>query len=258
MPTALIVEDEPEANRLLTLLVQLRGYRTDSTLTGRQAQDRLRTALPDVIFLDLMLPDISGFELCQAIKSNPATSLVPIVVVSAALADANRARCFQLGALTFIPKPYVAEQIFEALAAADTWNRDLAQHGDSGLIPLDDAEEQFAVGLSRFKALLLARTPLGNQSLNHIVSTLEAIRGDARAFGSRNQVEHVATVAYTLREDRLVLSIRDESGWFCEHPSGQPTSTLKPELELVFDETSTSDSGKHAILTKHFSPPSTL
>ena len=68
MPTALIVEDEPEANKLLSMLVQLRGYQTESALDGAAALDHLRRQAFDVIFLDLMLPDIDGYDVCRALK----------------------------------------------------------------------------------------------------------------------------------------------------------------------------------------------
>ncbi len=70
MPTALIVEDEPEANKLLAMLVQLRGYQTESALDGAAAIDHLRKHVPDVIFLDLMLPDIDGYEICRTLKAS--------------------------------------------------------------------------------------------------------------------------------------------------------------------------------------------
>jgi CheY-like chemotaxis protein len=257
MPTALIVEDEPEANHLLSLLVQLRGYRTASALTGQEALDRLGEHRPDVVFLDLMLPDADGFEVCRAIKSRPETSLLPVVVVTARLAEESRDRSYQLGAHAFIAKPYTPEQIFDALASADAWNRELAQRGDSGEIRLDVADEDFARGLARFRALLLARTPLGPQSSAQIVSTLKAIRDDARDFARGRNLDHVATISYTLREDRLVLAIRDEAGWFSGGSLGEAAAKLEPELQQVFDEAGTTDSGREAILTKHFTPPAT-
>ena len=79
MPSALIVEDEPEANHLLAMLVQLRGYRTDSAYTGGEALEKVREQPPDIVFLDLMLPDMNGYEVCRALKTKKATSLIPIV-----------------------------------------------------------------------------------------------------------------------------------------------------------------------------------
>ena len=119
MPTALIVEDEPEANKLLSMLVRLRGYRTLSAFTGQEALAMVQGERPDVVFLDLMLPDINGFEVCQAIKSSPHSQTVPVVMVTARLAEENRAKSLQFGADEFIPKPYTPNQIFQALATAD-------------------------------------------------------------------------------------------------------------------------------------------
>ncbi|HEU5116344.1 MAG TPA: response regulator, partial [Isosphaeraceae bacterium] len=62
MPTALIVDDEPEANKLLSMLVRLRGYETLSAYSGEEALSTAKTMHPDVVFLDLMLPDRHGFE----------------------------------------------------------------------------------------------------------------------------------------------------------------------------------------------------
>ncbi len=67
MPKALIVEDEPEANELLAMLVQLRGYQTDSAFTGGEALIKAEQARPDIVFLDLMLPDLNGYDVCRAL-----------------------------------------------------------------------------------------------------------------------------------------------------------------------------------------------
>lgn len=124
MPNALIVEDEPEANRLLSMLVQLRGYRTRSAFTGGEAIAAMEEGESfDVVFLDLMLPDINGFEVCRRIKGRPDSSAVPVVMVTARLAEENRAESAQVGADGFIPKPYTPNQIFDALATADTMRR---------------------------------------------------------------------------------------------------------------------------------------
>src|SRR5262245_9635702 len=125
MPNALIVEDEPQANQLLSRLVQLRGYQTESAFSGGEALDRAADRRPDVVFLDLMLPDTDGYAVCRALKARPETSTVPVVMVTARLADESRAQSYQAGAQEFVPKPYLPNQIFDALAAADAWRRDL-------------------------------------------------------------------------------------------------------------------------------------
>ncbi len=120
MPLALIVEDEPEANRLLSMIVQLRGYQTRSAFTGSEALSAMEgQERPDVVFLDLMLPDTNGYEVCRLIKARPDTQAIPVVMVTARLAEENMARSEAVGADGFIPKPYTPNQIFEALITAD-------------------------------------------------------------------------------------------------------------------------------------------
>ena len=118
MPTALIVEDEPEANKLLGMLLRLRGYRTESAFTGKEALQIVEKRQPDIIFLDLMLPDLNGYEICKILKSSRGTSLIPLVIVTARIAAENRIESFCLGADDYIAKPYTPDQIFQALEQA--------------------------------------------------------------------------------------------------------------------------------------------
>src|SRR6185312_11958628 len=137
MPTALIVEDEPEANELLSMLVQLRGYQTDSAFTGNQALEKVEQVRPDIVFLDLMLPDINGYDVCRQLKAHRDTSGIPVVLVTARLAAENRLQGFRVGATDYVPKPYTPDQIFGAMAHADIWRARLAEGAVEGVIPLD-------------------------------------------------------------------------------------------------------------------------
>ncbi len=128
MPTALIVEDEPEANRLLAMIVQLKGYATRSAFTGSEAMAAVESESFDIVFLDLMLPDTNGYDICRKIKGRPESRATPVVVVTARLADENRAKSAEVGANGFIPKPYTPGQIFEALATAEALRA--SGHGD--------------------------------------------------------------------------------------------------------------------------------
>ena len=130
MPTALIVDDEVNANDLLARIVKLRGYTTRSEFTGETAIEAVESQPFDVVFLDLMLPDIDGYEVCRRIKASPETRTTPVVMVSAALADDNRARGIQAGADGYIPKPYTPNQIFDALESADAMRRAWEEDGE--------------------------------------------------------------------------------------------------------------------------------
>ena len=84
---------------------------------------------PDIVFLDLMLPDINGFDVCEALKSSRPTSAIPVVMVTARMADENRLQGFRAGATDYVPKPYTPDQIFGAMAQADAWREATERRG---------------------------------------------------------------------------------------------------------------------------------
>jgi DNA-binding response OmpR family regulator len=215
MPTALIVEDEPEANRLLSLLVQMRGYDTESAFTGGEALEIVRRHRPDIVFLDLMLPDTNGFEVCTALKGNRKTSMIPVVMVTARMAAENRQMSYRVGASDYVPKPYTPDQIFDAMAAADSWKRDIEGHADVGEIAIDtrDDVEPFAE-IGRLQSLLLLRTRWDEESVRQFHADLVAMTQALLDWGRHHGVQRVAKIRYDLSTERVALDIEDGSGCF--------------------------------------------
>ena len=251
MPTALIVEDEPEANRLLSMLVQLRGYRTESAFTGGEALSIARDRPPDIVFLDLMLPDTNGFDVCRALKTRRATNPVPVVMVTARLAEENRLQSVQAGACGFIPKPYTPDQIFGALSAVPAWRRACEAHADAGEIPLDagGGAEPFE-RVQRLMSLLLARTPLPEEAVGRIGQALLDVGRAAQEWGTRHGAVAVATVRYQLHPDRLSLILTDAGGWFRDRPARERVGPLLDRAG--FDVIDEEPGGEALHLTKRF------
>ena len=162
MPTALIVEDEPEANKLLAMLVQLRGYQTESALDGAQAMDHLRKHVPDVIFLDLMLPDVDGYDICrsaQIVGQHQRRS------PSSSSPHASRPKtgwkASVPGPMTSSPNPICPSEIFEALEHAQAWKQRVESSLVAGEAVLDARDEGQTL---RNLARLAKRSP-GSQRL---------------------------------------------------------------------------------------------
>jgi len=88
--TILYVDDDDDNRHLFTTIFQRAGFRVVSAGTGQQAL-RLATQSPDLIVLDVNLPDISGFEVCRRIKENPATSSIPVLHLSGAYVSSDDA-----------------------------------------------------------------------------------------------------------------------------------------------------------------------
>ena len=214
MPTALIVEDEPAANQLLSMLVQLRGYQTDSAFSGGEAIRKADDRHPDLVFLDLMLPDITGYEVCQALKERRATSDIPVVMVTARLAEENRVQGFRAGASDYIPKPYTPDQIFSALSHADAWRSRIDDLAASGSLPLDARDDVAHLRhASDLRGLLLARTGLDEEAIRRLGGSLAEILQRGVDWGRSHDRGHVATVEFGFEPDRFALTLRDESGW---------------------------------------------
>lgn len=252
MPTALIVDDEPAANALLAQVVRMRRYESISALTGRDALEYLAVRRPDVVFLDLMLPDTNGYDVCRAIKTGRETSLIPVVIVSARLAAENRTRSYQLGAQAYVAKPYTPDQIFAALDSAAAFSRQIENNGNQGELRLGDPEDHFYLGLSRLRSLLLARTPLDEAGVAQIIAAVGAIGQDARAWGRQHQLAQVATARYQLQADGFHLIIRDEAGWFAGGDLSEASAGFDPDLHTVFDEVRSTASGTETVLVKAY------
>ncbi len=258
MPTALIVDDDPEVNRLLARLVKLRGYQARSAYTGGEALELARGERPDVVFLDLMLPDQTGFDVCRALKADPETSLIPVVVVSARLAEKNRADSYQAGANEFVAKPFTPDQVFRALTAADAWRREWEGHAPGREFVLCEGRDSLAVDrrLTGLRSLLQGRTPLDETAISGIVVAVKDLCDSAGAWGEHRGVDRVATVAYRLHEDRLTLTVRDEAGWFeGGHPPLDEGVRYGILRRGVFDEIAPAASGRELTLTRRFRQP---
>ena len=166
MPTALIVEDEPEANKLLGMLLRLRGYQTESAFTGEEALHLVAKAQPDIIFLDLMLPDLNGYEICKILKSSKGTSLIPLVIITARVADENRIESFCLGADDYIAKPYTPDQIFQAVEQAVHWFDQSRSGQIQASVSFDHGDDgEILRRLGQFRSLVFARTALSLEAV---------------------------------------------------------------------------------------------
>jgi DNA-binding response OmpR family regulator len=255
MPRALIVEDEPEANELLAMLVQLRGYQTDSAYTGGEALEMIERGRPDIVFLDLMLPDINGYEVCRVLKSCRDTSSIPVVIVTARLAAENRVHGFRVGATDYVPKPYTPDQIFAAMVQAETWRARLAEGPIEGTIPLDARSD---VGhlreISRLWSLLLERTALSEEAARGLDQILVELASRAVDWGVRTGRGLVASLHYRRDRDGVVITVRDESGWFDADPPRKPEGLGGLIARGQFDEVAYNDTARQVVLTRLFSP----
>ena len=111
----LIVEDEETLLRLQSLLLTARGYQVKAVADGKLALEHMASHMPDLVLLDVMLPEVDGFEVCRRIKSAEATARIPVILVSAKKSREDLARGEQVGADWYITKPFKSSLLVEAV-----------------------------------------------------------------------------------------------------------------------------------------------
>jgi two-component system phosphate regulon response regulator PhoB len=116
-PDVLVVEDDPEINELIGAYVELAGYSCRRVLRGEDALCEARAHHPMLVVLDVMLPDIDGFEVCRRLRSASDTAHIPIVMLTALDQPDMRARAQQCGAAEYLTKPFDPDRLLEAIRA---------------------------------------------------------------------------------------------------------------------------------------------
>jgi two-component system, OmpR family, KDP operon response regulator KdpE len=111
----LVVDDEPNIVSTMTTLLRSRGYEVTSASSGRRAVEEIARREPDLIVLDLGLPDLDGIEVCRQIR---ARSTVPIVVLSARRSEVDKVRALDIGADDYVTKPFGSEELLARIRVA--------------------------------------------------------------------------------------------------------------------------------------------
>lgn len=109
--TILIVDDIPDNLRLITRILEPRGYVVRKALNGRMALQSVRRTPPNLILLDINMPEMSGYEVCQTLKSAPETAQIPVIFISALDHIQDKVRAFDLGGADYITKPFQEQEV---------------------------------------------------------------------------------------------------------------------------------------------------
>ena len=117
MTSVLLVDDERDLLSLVDFNLRAAGFETTLAATGEQALAALRRRVPDLVVLDVMLPDVSGTEICRMIKTDPRTRHVPVVMLTAKGDEVDRVVGFELGADDYVTKPFSVRELVLRLRA---------------------------------------------------------------------------------------------------------------------------------------------
>ncbi len=107
----LIVDDTPDNLRLLSTMLYSKGYQVRKALSGKFALQGVEMAKPDLILLDINMPEMSGYEVCQHLKANPQTCDIPVIFLSALDQVSDKIEAFAVGGADYIIKPFQSEEV---------------------------------------------------------------------------------------------------------------------------------------------------
>ena len=108
----LVVDDTPANVKLLVDVLSAKGYTVTSAPNGEEALVRIAVQTPDLVLLDIMMPGLSGYDVCRRIRANPATALLPVVLCTSLDPKQERINGIEAGADDFIPKPINQQELF--------------------------------------------------------------------------------------------------------------------------------------------------
>jgi DNA-binding response OmpR family regulator len=110
-PKILIVDDETDVVEMVERTLQTEGFDVVCAYDGISALDIVAAEKPDLVLLDIMMPMMSGYEVCEQIKANPETQELPVICVSSSHADDARVKSIQAGASALIVKPFLPKDL---------------------------------------------------------------------------------------------------------------------------------------------------
>ncbi len=139
--TILVVDDEPTLRETLAENLELEGFRVVTAADGREALDRFRESAPDLVVLDLMLPELSGIEVCRVIRRE---SDVPILMLTARDSELDKVVGLELGADDYVTKPFGLLELLARIRALIRRSERQGEGGTPALIEIGSAQLDLA------------------------------------------------------------------------------------------------------------------
>lgn len=218
---ALVIEDEKELGALLAEHLRRWGFEPTVFNEGKPAVPWVQSNHPDIILLDLLLPDVDGFSICEELKLSPETNLVPIIMVTALSDQEDKVRGLQVGANCYLTKPFTAEELNRAIKEAFAWQEALKKRGTHGEIRFQlQSDTTYLEELNGLLASLFQFSGLKPGEIKQLTTAVRELGTNAIEWGHRKQTDRIVTVDYHIDPKKITIVIKDTGPGF--NPTNLP------------------------------------
>jgi CheY-like chemotaxis protein len=212
---ALVVEDERDTGELFAEILRRRDFEPTLLLQGKPAVPWTHLHQPDLILLDLMLPDMDGYQICEELKLDRQTNLIPIIMVTARDQPQDRVHGLQVGANAYLTKPFTVEQLEKTITEAFSWREEIQRAGTRGEIHFRlESSTQYLEELNHLLAALFLFTELSDTQIRQLTMAVRELGTNAIEWGHKKQVDRIVTVTYRIDPEKVTIAIRDTGAGF--------------------------------------------
>jgi DNA-binding response OmpR family regulator len=211
----LVVEDDEPLAELEATLLRRAGYEPTVMHAGATAVAWVRENDPEMVLLDLMLPDGSGYDICRTLKLDRETNLTPVIIITAKSAREDLLRGLRVGANYYLTKPFTMEQLYAAIDHVRAWRRELDRSGAAGEVHFQlRSDAQYLEELNRLASSLFLFSDLSEAQVFELTTAVREMGANAIEWGNQNQVDRPVMVTYRIDPEKLTITIRDSGAGF--------------------------------------------
>jgi DNA-binding response OmpR family regulator len=235
---ALIVEDEQELGSILAEHLRNWGFEPTIHMEGKQVVEWVRMHRPSVILLDLMLPDIDGYTICETLKLDRETNLIPVIMTTALSDQEDKVHGLQVGANTYLTKPFTAETLSNAIENALNWLEDLKTHGTDGEIRFHlQSDTHYLEELNHLLGSLFLFSGLTQQQVKQLTTAVRELGTNAIEWGHDKAADRIVTVDYRIDPEKITIDIKDTGPGFDPQNLSHAAQLEDPVSHMMVRET---------------------
>jgi DNA-binding response OmpR family regulator len=235
---ALVVEDEEDTGQILAEHLRRWGFEPTVLNEGKPVVPWVREHHPDLILLDLLLPGVDGFTICENLKLDRETNLIPIVMVTALTGHEDKVHGLQVGANRYLMKPFTATDLSRAIQDAFTWREEVEKRGTEGEVHFHlQSDTQYLDELNGLLSSLFLFSGLAQNQVKQLTTAVRELGTNAIEWGHQKQVDRIVDVTYRIDQEKIAITIRDNGPGFDPQHVPHAANPDDPVAHMMVRET---------------------